>query len=560
MEKRDVKFASNGEPGLLVLEVPNEIAYEGVGRACLAIPLRQRSGGLLLALPLSALDSDSLIDEMSGTNEGILGPSKSMQADLLAEDEGGNVYFTDKSVRFYVVDFSDEILAYLREYDVNLDPEANLIAFDDGFPLGLPRTEGLDEQILAWVTTQEVGRAHFYSAREEPDVPAVNVANGGPPPAKKAAAKRPTTTMLADQIEALRVQMEAMVAMQDAPRTPVNTGAGLAGGQGVTGLSGLGASPKVPAVSSTIREGGQLGTPLLATVKEAANLVGPPPKVRSVPPFPVGAQAATQEPCQGDPSNWMNASSTADPMLHALAQQSTALTALVAHLASSSDPFSDLSHGSGASSSTTRGVQRRERLQNELSSGSSNFFLTVAQQMHRRMHPSRPVPKTEADIQSSGISLLAYLERFGGFKQQKEIGLCLWILGHSFDAMLQGNVELAKEHMALLLVAMEQSALDQGDWTIAFLLSLSEEPPIQLYQDRMVSLHGQGRPFSPLVPSSWSAVCLAYLKEMEVLNSKKAETVPRTKAATPAVPADTTPSPKRRARYPKKPKGAEKEQ
>ena len=178
MEKRDVKFASNGEPGLLVLEVPNEIAYEGVGRACLAIPLRQRSGGLLLALPLSALDSDSLIDEMSGTNEGILGPSKSMQADLLAEDEGGNVYFTDKSVRFYVVDFSDEILAYLREYDVNLDPEANLIAFDDGFPLGLPRTEGLDEQILAWVTTQEVGRAHFYSAREEPDVPAVNVANG----------------------------------------------------------------------------------------------------------------------------------------------------------------------------------------------------------------------------------------------------------------------------------------------------------------------------------------------------------------------------------------------
>ena len=89
--------------------------------------------------------------------------------------------------------------------------------------------------------------------------------------------------------------------------------------------------------------------------------------------------------------------------------------------------------------------------------------------------------------------------------------------------MLQGNVDLAKEHMALLLVAMEQSALDQGDWTIAFLLSLSEEPPIQLYQNRMVSLHGQGRPFSPLVPNSWSAVCLAYLKEIEVLSSKKAD-------------------------------------
>ena len=54
------------------------------------------------------------------------------------------------------------------------------------------------------------------------------------------------------------MQMEAMVAMQEAPRTPVQSGAGLAGGQGFTGLSGLGASPKVPAVSSTIRGGGQL--------------------------------------------------------------------------------------------------------------------------------------------------------------------------------------------------------------------------------------------------------------------------------------------------------------
>ena len=104
---------------------------------------------------------------------------------------------------------------------------------------------------------------------------------------------------------------------------------------------------------------------------------------------------------------------------------------------------------------------------------------------------------------------------------------------------------------------MEQSALDQGDWTLAFLLSLSEEPPVQLYQDRMVSMHGQGRPFSPLVPSSWSAVCLAYLKEMEVLNSKKAETVPRAKSAPSPAAVDPAASPKRRVRYPKKPKGAD---
>lgn len=66
MEKGNVKFAMNGEPGLLVLEVPSEIAPENVVHACLAIPLRQRSGGMLIAVPIDALDSDALVDEMSG--------------------------------------------------------------------------------------------------------------------------------------------------------------------------------------------------------------------------------------------------------------------------------------------------------------------------------------------------------------------------------------------------------------------------------------------------------------------------------------------------------------
>ena len=35
MEKGNVKFAMHGEPGLLVLEVPSEIAPENVVHACL---------------------------------------------------------------------------------------------------------------------------------------------------------------------------------------------------------------------------------------------------------------------------------------------------------------------------------------------------------------------------------------------------------------------------------------------------------------------------------------------------------------------------------------------
>ena len=192
MEKRDVKFASSGELGLLVLEVLSEIAPENVAHACLAFPLRQRSGGLLLAVPTAALDPDALVDEMSGIGDGLLGPSKSFLTDLLAEDDGGGVYATGKKVRFFVVDFSDDILAFLREYDPSLDPEAALVPFYDEFPLGLPKVEGLNEQIIAWVSSQEVGRAHFYSARDEPSSPQEAVPDVVVPPAKKAGAKKPT--------------------------------------------------------------------------------------------------------------------------------------------------------------------------------------------------------------------------------------------------------------------------------------------------------------------------------------------------------------------------------
>lgn len=48
------------------------------------------------------------------------------------------------------------------------------------------------------------------------------------------------------------------------------------------------------------------------------------------------------------------------------------------------------------------GVQRRERLQSELASGVNHFFT-----MHRKMKPSRPVAKTEADLKESGKNHLA---------------------------------------------------------------------------------------------------------------------------------------------------------
>lgn len=128
----------------------------------------------------------------------------------------------------------------------------------------------------------------------------------------------------------------------------------------------------------------------------------------------------------------------------------------------------------------------------------------------------------------------------------------MWMIAHAVDSASAGDFHQTKEYLSLLSVAMEQSVLD-GGWNIAYLLSLLEEPPVQLYADRPNALSALGRPFGGLVPAPWASTALAYLKEMEVLQTRKQDTRNNPKAAVPK-DSPSSPSPKRRPKFPKKPK------
>ena len=197
----------------------------------------------------------------------------------------------------------------------------------------------------------------------------------------------------------------------------------------------------------------------------------------------------------------------------ALAQQSTAITTLVAHLASQADPLGELG-STAVSSSSTKGVQRRERLQNEIACRSSTCYLQVMQQVHRRLHPGKPTPKTEADL--AGLSFLTYLEKSGGFRQNRDAGLQMWLMGHIMEAAAADDVWLMKERLALAVVALDQSVADRGEWTLGYLFSLAEDPPISMFQDKTSTTAPFGKPFSMLVPPTWSAICLAYVKAGDI--------------------------------------------
>ena len=64
----------------------------------------------------------------------------------------------------------------------------------------------------------------------------------------------------------------------------------------------------------------------------------------------------------------------------------------------------------------------------------------------------------------------------------------------------------------------------------------------------------QGRPFSRLIPPQLASINLAYLKEIDVLQSRRQETRTKKPGQSSGKGEEESPSPKRRPKFPKKPR------
>ena len=355
-----------------------------------------------------------------------------------------------------------------------------------------------------------------------------------------------TTAILAEQLNALSAQVALLASereeqqnKQPVPPLPTRPQAFVDPATGRGDLGPAVAQRKMPPLSQG------LATPARTTPAKALQLLGPPPKTR-MSPLSMASPVLADEP--RDPLR-----APPDPTEQALAQQSAALTALVSHLIQGNDPFGlDPSSSSGVPSSSTKGTQKREQLQQALAVGQSNFFMMLQQQLCRRLQPSNTVPKTEEELNARAPSLLTYLERYGGFKGQKEAGLLMWVIGHAVDAAAWGDFHATREFLALAVMGLEQSAFDAGNWDLAFVLTLTGDPPTALFQDRMTSMTSSASPFSPLIPSQLASISLAYLKEIDLLQNRRQEK--RVKKGQQQKEEEGSPSPRRKPKFPKRPK------
>ena len=74
-------------------------------------------------------------------------------------------------------------------------------------------------------------------------------------------------------------------------------------------------------------------------------------------------------------------------------------------------------------------------------------------------------------------------------------------------------------------MALDQANLDGGSFDLAWLLTLEEEPPFQVFSRAPPPATAMGRAFTPLASQQWATVAMAYLKELDTLQTRRAEVV-----------------------------------
>ena len=536
---------------------PPEMVGQDDATVAQAIIIMRRQGGALLGLPVGFLPLDVL--QRAAMEEGEdwdFGPHALLSVPAHRED--GQLVPSGVEVEVLVIDVSGAALGGLQQLSID---GVTLSFLED--PALVPEPSVLLQKTKEWLANQtaaRVGLVGFYSAVEEvvPETPleeeSVEELDFQPgaaalPKAPAGKQKRVTTAVLAEQLGSvtqilpqLVTQLENLQRNQDALQEQV------ASQQHVV--------PPRPSQQ-----------PVSTSLQEFAKMMGTPPRVKSQMPFPRPVVKSPLTPKMDSPLTLQEQAEEAElpagsTLAQAVLEQSKALTTLVTQLQSGGDPLLDAPSSSSGFSLGSKGSAGRMQLQTELSNRSGAFFLQVAQNASRRLRPAAKAPVDIPAVASTDFSMVTYLERFGGYGGCRELGLVQYCLAHIFDAALHSDLEGVREHLALTMVAVEQATQDSGRWDLAYQLTLLEDPPSQMWAFRSGgSMNPRLRAFAPLCPQKWATIALAYLKEVDYIQSRKSDLKKPPTAAAGSPDAALTPSPKRKRNPKGRPReGAEEQQ
>ena len=544
-----------------VLEWPDALGMDGAIEVT-ALVIMKRPGGVLLAVPTGMLPAEELL-EANQNASGVLGPSTEVNVPTIILD-GGSMGPTGEDAGVLILDCSSAVIPYMRAFKPF---EFIVYGFDAEQPFALPEPQRLLSLAKEWLEGMDPGKGLDYVTAAEGETTELQDRSAEPQrplPAKtrkaaKAKAgvvqqqpggkdkpvekpKRPTTTSLqaslADlmqQIPNLSTQLQTLALRQNELENQVRAPVSAACPALQQPLSHAVRGPA--SAPSALTRGIQ--SPPRTQYQQNPGILHTPVPYQP----PEMAALALEKPSSQHPLGDSH-------LAQAVLAQSQALTSLVSQIAQgTSDPMLDLG---GASSTGTRGSLGRAKLQAELAAQRGSFFNSVLHSMSRRMQPTLPAEGTPLELFQKGVNGTRYLERFGGYGRHRDLGQIQWQVMQTFDFLQAENLPAARDSIALLAVTLEQAVLDNGRFELAAVLCLQDDLPAGIFQNRQSGQFSRSRSFAPLADQRWITVALAYLKEMDTIQSKRLELTggpPKQPPATPVAPTPKTkPGPKKKGK------------
>lgn len=129
--------------------------------------------------------------------------------------------------------------------------------------------------------------------------------------------------------------------------------------------------------------------------------------------------------------------------------------------------------------------------------------------------PGQPAPQ---------LSARAWIEHRSKIGSYKTSAHCAWSAGGILDALISGNTALARARASLLVLMLDQTAVDKGSWVLSSELSLEPPPPMSVLASHVPPNPNDGEaPFSKLLDPRWAEVSLQHLREAEDYAAKRSK-------------------------------------
>eukprot|EP00435_Cladocopium_sp_Y103_P032768 s2657_g8.t1 len=532
METDSVVLLEENPDALFLLTFVSEVE-DGGGDAILsqALFLLRRDGGVLLAVPPGAIPAEHLSEAAEGDPFTPFGAHTVVTVPARGQEGLDGI----EEIEVLVIDADVAVRNSMQPMPAAQPEETLTFALD---PHVMPATLPLMAAARSWVSlSQQDPVIAYYSAVEEAangeaELPQTPKAPGVKATAK-AKAKRMTTATLAEKL----TELADVLPMLSSQITELQRG-----------QEDLRAQVSYQSNAVPPRPSQQ---PVSAPLQSFAKMLGSPPRARAPAPNPKAGHAVQPQTTVSmvDGEEIETPVPGGGILAQAVLEQSKALTNLVAQLQQGSDPLLDGQAGGSTFSLGSRGAQGREKLQQDLAHRTGGFFLSVYQNACRRMKPASKVPMTLEAAQQQDLSMVTYLEKFGGYGNCRELGMIQCSLAHVFDCALNEDMEGVKEHIALTMTAIEQAAQDNNKWDLAYQLTLLEEPPSQIWSYRPAVTQSRLRAFAPLCPQKWATVALAYSKEVDYIQNRKAELNKKHVPSQESPATNPKPKPKRKQKW-----------